>query len=236
MAHVEDSRNVTTYGGSNSGRSNVSLVYDPVKRQWVESAPTNSNSSATGGASPTKTETAKSTNSETPVSKVNSKKSADKDYIEIEFNTLQGDLQVTATEKSMKIKVNDTIKLEGLGSNLSGLYFVSEVKRSVSKDGGYSHSFTVIKTGFGGSLKKSQSEGEKPRKDEVKKEVKEIDKGDKVRIVGDSAVYSNAHDGVKIPKWVKEKQLTVQSISSDGTRVLLQPINSWTYIKFVKKV
>ena len=61
-------------------------------------------------------------------------------------------------------------------------------------------------------------------------------KGDSIKIVGDGAVYSNASAGVKVPNWVKQKTLTVQQVSSDGTRVLLQPINSWTYVKYVQKV
>ena len=56
-----------------------------------------------------------------------------------------------------------------------------------------------------------------------------------MKIVGD-AVYSNAHDGVKVPEWVKKKTLTVDGISKDGTRVRLMPIWSWTYIKYVQKV
>ena len=60
--------------------------------------------------------------------------------------------------------------------------------------------------------------------------------GDKVKIVGDDAVYSNASDGVKVPDWVKEQILTIDALSSDGTRARLNPIWSWTYTKFLQKV
>jgi len=220
-----------TYKPSGSGRTNVELVYDPVTRQWVQKSVTNSN----GQSTDTSTQTSTAVVDTNPNSKVDSKGAADKEYIEIEFNTLTGDLTLTSTEKSIRIRVNDTIKLEGLGKYLSGLYFVSAVKRTLNKDSGYTHTLTIIKTGFGNSLKKVQVV-QPPRKQEVAKDTGGLKVGDKVRIVGDSAVYSNAHDGVKVPAWVKKQTLTVDAISSDGTRVRLNPIWSWTYVKYVQKV
>lgn len=215
-----------TYKPSSGGRSNTEMVYDPVKRQWVQKSSKDSGGEATGTSKQTTTATAK---------KSESKEKADKEYIEIEFNTLKGDLILTSTEKSIRIKVGDTVKINGIGKYLSGLYFVSNVKRTLNKDSGYSHTLTVIKTGFGNSLKKVQVV-EETRKQEVPKPTSALKVGDKVRIVGDSAVYSNAHDGVKVPAWVKQQTLTVDAISSDGTRVRLNPIWSWTYIKYVQKV
>jgi len=215
-----------TYKPSSGGRSNTEMVYDPVKRQWVQKSSKDSGGEATGTSKQTTTATDK---------KSDSKDKADKEYIEIEFNTLKGDLILTPTEKSIRIKVGDTIKINGIGKYLSGLYFVSNVKRTLNKNSGYSHTLTVIKTGFGNSLKKVQVV-EETRKQEVPKPTSALKVGDKVRIVGDSAVYSNAHDGVKVPAWVKQQTLTIDAISSDGTRVRLNPIWSWTYIKYVQKV
>ena len=48
--------------------------------------------------------------------------------------------------------------------------------------------------------------------------------------------YSNAHEGVWVPKWVTQKVHTVDGVSSDGKRVRLKEIWSWTYVKFLKKV
>lgn len=215
-------------GGSRA--SNVQLVYDPATQSWVPTSPTNESGQTSNPTTITNQEVAEPSTT----SKVDSETAAQKEYIEVEFNTLTGDLTLTSTEKSIRIKVNDTIKVEGLGKYLSGLYFVTSIKRTLNKDSGYTHTLSLLKNGFGSSLKKAQkSVG--TRKTEVSKTSPEIKVGDSVKIVGD-AVYSNAHDGVKVPEWVKNKILTVDGISKDGTRVRLMPIWSWTYIKYVQKV
>lgn len=215
-------------GGSRA--SNVQLVYDPATQSWVPTSPTNENGQTSNPTTKTNQEVAEPSTT----SKVDSKTAAQKEYIEVEFNTLTGDLTLTSTEKSIRIKVNDTIKVEGLGKYLSGLYFVTSIKRTLNKDSGYTHTLSLLKNGFGSSLKKAQEPVE-TRKTEVPKTSPEIKVGDSVKIVGD-AIYSNAHDGVKVPEWVKKKTLTVDGISKDGTRVRLMPIWSWTYIKYVQKV
>lgn len=213
-----------------SRASNVQLVYDPATQSWVPTSPTNENGQTSNPTTKTNQEVAEPSTT----SRVDSKTAAQKEYIEVEFNTLTGDLTLTSTEKSIRIKVNDTIKVEGLGKYLSGLYFVTSIKRTLNKDSGYTHTLSLLKNGFGSSLKKAQKPVE-TRKTEVPKTSPEIKVGDSVKIVGD-AVYSNAHDGVKVPEWVKKKTLTVDGISKDGTRVRLMPIWSWTYIKYVQKV
>lgn len=221
------------YEVGSSGRNTVTpLKYDAKTGTWVPTAPVTEDVQDSG-SSPTPPTPPSDSGSET---QVDSKTAAEKEYIETEFNTLTGELSLTSSEKSIRVKVNDTIKIEGLGRYLSGLYFVTAVKRTLSKDSGYTHTISVLKNGFGDSLKSpSTQEVVEPRKEEVTKTAPEIKVGDSVRIVGADATYSNAHDGVKIPEWVKKKTLTVQSISKDGTRVLLQPINSWTYISNVVK-
>lgn len=218
------------------GRQNhANLVYDPATGTWK---PTTAMTTTSPIVSPPVIPGATDMNSQNTSGNVNSREEAEKKYIESEFNVLTGDLNLTPTEKSIRIKVNDTVKMEGLGKYLSGLYFVSSVSRTLSKDGGYSHSMTLIKNGFGGSVKSSGTTTiVTPRKQEVTVSSSSgFKEGDNVKIVGDNAVYSNAHDGVKVPAWVKKKTLTVKKVSSDGTRVHLMPINSWTYIKFVQKV
>lgn len=219
-----------TYKASNNGdRSSQPLVYDPKTGKWVPASPTNES----GQTQPTTTET-KTVAEPSTTSKVDSKTAAQKEYIEAEFNTLTGDLVLTSTEKSIRIKVNDTIKIEGLGKYLSGLYFVTSIRRTLNKDSGYTHTLSLLKNGFGSSLKKVQVVQE-TRKEEVPKSSPEIKIGDSVRIVGD-AYYTNASAGVKVPEWVKKKTLTVDGISKDGTRVRLMPIFSWVYLKDVQKV
>lgn len=175
-----------------------------------------------------------------------SKTDAEKEYIDIEFNTLTGEISLLPTKENMKLKVGDTINLKGVGKYLSGLYFISEIKRTLSNDGGYSMSITVYKNGFGDSLKSSSSAtntspppastGRPPQADTNKNVVTNAIKvGSKVKIIGD-AIYSNAHEGVKVPEWVKNQTLTVDALSEDGNRARLDPIFSWTYIKYLKIV
>lgn len=225
-------------GGSRS--SARSLVYDPKTGQWSPSTATSpsSTSSATGAfdkkdsngddSSPT---TKKSGDSS---SNVDTRKEAEKEYIEAEFNILTGEMRLTPTTKSIRIKVNDTVKIEGLGKYLSGLYFVSAISRKIDASSGYTHSLTLIRNGFGSSVKESLDT--ETRKDEVVKEAPEYKVGDFVKIVGEDAVYSNAHEGVKVPEWVKGETLTIQQISDDKTKVLLMPIFSWTYVKYIQKL
>lgn len=215
------------------------LVYDPKTGLWVPATAktitsTTSNKTHTSTSTGTKPSTQK-TGDSSP--NVDSQKDADKEYIEAEFNVLTGEMRLTPTSKSIRIRVNDTVKIEGLGKYLSGLYFVSAISRKINADSGYSHSFTLIKNGFGSSVKSippaPQSE---PRKEEVVKPTPEYKVGDKVKIVAENAVYSNASEGVRVPSWVKQKTLTIYQVSDDKTRVLLKEIWSWTYVKYIQKV
>ena len=166
-----------------------------------------------------------------------SKTAAEKEFIEIEFNTLVGEIHLIPTKSNMRIKTNSTVQLNGVGKYLSGLYFVSEVKRTLSCDSGYSLSIGVYKNGFGKSLKDSSNiiVSDRPNQVDITDNIVQnhIKVGDKVRIVGE-AVYSNAHEGVTVPDWVKEQVLTVDAISEDGLRARLDPIFTWTYIKFLQ--
>lgn len=76
----------------------------------------------------------------------------EKEYNDIEINTLEGTLTYIVTKETIKLKAGDTVSLKGLGKYLSGKYYVKEVTRSISSSG-YSHTAVVIKTDFGKSLK-----------------------------------------------------------------------------------
>lgn len=86
-----------------------------------------------------------------------SKTDAEKEYIDIEFNTLTGDCSVLPTKQNMKLKVGNTIKMLGVGKFLSGLYFISEIKRTISNDGAYSMSLVLYKNGFGDNFKSTSN-------------------------------------------------------------------------------
>lgn len=136
-----------TYSASANGRAgSVGMQFDPSIGKWVSiiTPPT-----VSAPSSPSSTGT---TNSE-----VDSKGDADKEYIEQESNTLEGDLEVIPSDKTIRIKEGDTITLSGVGKVLSGQYYVSAVKRTITKDDGYSQSLTVTKNGFSDSLKKLPS-------------------------------------------------------------------------------
>lgn len=166
---------------------------------------------------------------------VNSAGKANQEQAVLEYNTLEADLSLRACDGILKIKPDTTINIDGVGSFLSGQYYVTSVSYSLDSSSGFSVSCSVIKTGFGPSLKAPAESEESP--DAINKTDSTAFKvGDKVRIVGDDATYANASDGVKVPNWVKQKDLEVKQVSSDGTKVLVQPINSWTYTKFVSKV
>lgn len=223
--------NTNTYradGGGREQREVISRTYDigVNKAEWDKNYATESTSGSNATPPPQNNGESKS--------KVDSKKKADKEYIYKEFNTLSGELSLTPTEKSIRIRVNDTVKINGIGKYLSGLYFVESIRRTLNTDSGYTHTLTVFKNGFGDSLKKKQEETT-TRKTEISKTPTDLKVGETVRIVGENATYSNASEGVKVPAWVKKKELTIKQISSDGTRVLLMPINSWTYTSNIQK-
>lgn len=209
-------------------------VYDTATGTWVPKSPSTGTPPSSSSEDPGNVPSSSTGNDSN--SQVDSKEEADKEYIEVEFNTLVGELVVSPSKKTIRIGVNDTVEVLGIGSYLSGKYFVSAVKRTLNKDSGYSQTLTVIKNGFGDSLKKSSSSEttETTRNEVVEKSAPALKVGDSVKIVG-NAVYSNASDGVPVPNWVKAKTLTVQQISTDGSRVLLSPINSWTYTRYVQK-
>ena len=207
----------------------TSYVYDTKTGKWIPKSSTVGDSSSQDPENVPSSSTGNDSNSQ-----VDSKEESDKEYIEVEFNTLVGDLAVNPSMKTIRLKVSDTVEILGVGSNLSGNYFVSSIKRTISKDSGYSQTLNVLKNGFGDSLKKpiETKETEESRVETVEKSAPQFKVGDTVRIVGD-AIYDT---GQKVPAWVKEETLTVRQISSDNARVLLMPILSWTYVRYVQKV
>ena len=144
-----------------------SMTYDPTTGKWSSSGGGGSSnrrpSSGSGNTKPssgsgnTKPSSGSGGNMTSSNSNPNSSTgSAEKKYNTIEYNILTGQLKFIATKETIKLTAGDTVKLNGLGKYLSGLYFVQDVTRQISKEG-YSHSATVIKTDFGNSLKKTST-------------------------------------------------------------------------------
>lgn len=166
-----------------------------------------------------------------------SKTSAEKQYIEIEFNTLTGSCSVIPNKSTIRLRVGETVVVKGIGKYLSGQFFISEIQRTLDCNGAFSLILVLIRNGFGDSLKKIKATLSTGSVDNSKNVVtNSIKIGDKVKIVGDDAIYSNAHEGKKVPDWVKTQTLTVDGLSDDGNRARVQPINSWTYIKFLTHI
>lgn len=88
---------------------------------------------------------------------------AKKKLMESESNILSGDISLNPL---VTVKPRSTITLSGLGSSLSGLYFVESVKYSFSSDNGFTKSCSVSRNGFGSYIKK----GHIIVKNEVKKD------------------------------------------------------------------
>lgn len=241
-------RNVGAYGYSynpktrNWDKSYCNTNTVKVQTSYSSSSFSNSGGGSSGGSSSSsalsQTGVVNSNNSATS----DSKTSAEKDYIEVEFNTLTGECEIVPNSKSLRLKVGDTVTLKGVGKYLSGLYFISEIKKSISTGDGLKISLVLIRNGFGDSLKKAApivvTTPARSNEADISKLVvnNSIKVGDKVKIVGSDAVYSNASDGVKVPEWVKQQELTVDALSDDGKRARLLPIWSWTYIKYLKHI
>lgn len=147
-------------------------TYDEVTRKWEKQSITApSQSSSKGTVEQAKnSKSASSSSSSKETSQTNTQDTADKEYREIEYNTLEGELTITLSDLTHLVHVGDTVQLDGLGSNLSGLYFVSKIRRTLSGSNGYDVVLTVIKTGFGDGIKSGVVDGStSSRPNEVKK-------------------------------------------------------------------
>lgn len=134
----------------------MAYTYNPANGKWTQS--NSPKDTASKSSTPTKTASSDSKGStsnnltSTNTDKDSSTGATEKEYNEIEFNTLQGTLNFIVTEETIQLKAGDTVKLQGLGSYLSGDYYVKDITRQVGSSG-YSHNATLIKTNFGSSLK-----------------------------------------------------------------------------------
>ena len=76
----------------------------------------------------------------------------EQEYNNIEVNTLEGTVSVVPTIATLKVKVGDTVSLQGFGNTLSGLYYVKEVNKQINASG-LTLTWTVMRSNFGSSLK-----------------------------------------------------------------------------------
>ena len=133
--------------------------YDPTTGTWTttttddtSSGGNNSSPSSSGASTPSSTPSGSENLTSSTGDNLSSTGATEKQYNEIELNTLEGTLSVLPTEDTIKVNAGDTVTLEGIGRFLSGNYYVKDVSRSNSTSG-FSLTWTVIKTDFGKSLK-----------------------------------------------------------------------------------
>lgn len=153
-----------------------SYTYDPKTGKWTKKTTNTGGGSSGGGGSKKSGSTSNSGGSNLTSSNSNknsSTGSTEKKYNYIEINTLSGTLNFIVTEETIKLKAGDTVKLKGLGSYLSGNYYVNDLTRQISSNG-YSHSATLIKTDFGKSLKTSTSTTKKKTAPKTTKKEKKV--------------------------------------------------------------
>lgn len=79
------------------------------------------------------------------------KDQAEKEFVEIEENILQGNVDVIPNPN---LRAKQTVLMQYLGKNLTGLYFVENVTHTFNASSGYSQVLTVSRNGFGDSIKK----------------------------------------------------------------------------------
>lgn len=215
-------------------QANANLTYNPITRNWDISSLTGSSintSTISSGTNGTVSQSAASTGGNT-----SSKKDAEKDYIDIEFNTLTGDVKLIPTTENLKIKAGTTVRLVGVGKYLSGTYFVAEVKKSITNSDGISISAKLYKNGFGETMKSDYVGDVGGNQIDISKNVvsNHIKVGDKVRVIGDAKYYSQYDNGVPVPEWVKTKMFIVKEVSEDGTRAKLDLVWNWVFTQYLK--
>lgn len=162
---------------------------------------------------------------------------ATKLFVDIQYNTLKGEVSVIPTYKVLKIQIDKTVNIFGIGSNLSGKYYVTGVKRTLNSSG-YSQTLSVIKNGFGDTLTGSTNS-----KDywtcgfSLYQEIK-IDQRQSVK-----PVYANEFDGVPLTDEERSWHYWIADISLDGTRLKIKPVDKskpqeakWIYVQYARKV
>ena len=145
----------------------ANYTYDPATGKWTKSVSTDNNSGSNAPSTPNKETSSSGNNLTSSTSDTGSSTGqVEKQYNEIQINTLSGTLNFIVTEETIKLRAGDTVKLEGLGKYLSGNYYVEEVTRTIGSNG-YSHSATVIKTDFGSTLKTKVEKSSAPVKEKT---------------------------------------------------------------------
>lgn len=135
------------------------MPYKYVNGTWTYVAGSTSSTSSTSNSRPqqtTNTEDKKEAQKEAPPKDndnretTTTKEKSDENYKDDELNILEGNVKLPPNPK---IHAKATIQLTGIGTQLTGLYFVEKSKHTFSSSG-YTHEITVSREGFGDSIKR----------------------------------------------------------------------------------
>lgn len=165
---------------------------------------------------------------------------AEREYREIEYNTLRGEAQLMPTMELMGLRYMQTVNFNGLGKYLSGAYFVESVRRTLDTSIGYSLNVTLIKTGFGKSMKESVV----PEALKVSDEFEGFKVGDEVKITDPNAHWEYT-DELRRSKHMAEKKVKnfvlglpwkITAINRELRIVELRALKQWISIDYIEKV
>ena len=183
-------------------------TYNPKTGKWTKSTTKTKESNTLKNVTKTATKTSKTGGNSSSKSGNSSKKSSagktEKKLRSKIIRTLEGSISYIATQETIKLRAGDTVRLKGIGINLSRDYYVKDITRTINSSG-YSHTATVINNDAGTSLKiKTINANKKLKKTKVAVKKHKVKKGDTLWTISKKYYGSTVlHD--KIYKENKEK-------------------------------
>ena len=214
------------------------MKYDPKTGSWTPSYA----STSKGGKSNTASNgTAGDSNGGLGTDKKDSAAGkAKKEAVEIESNTLTAEVPLVPSNKTLAIKVRDTVAINGVGKYLSGNYYVTNKTVALDTSSGITVSISVVKSKFADNMKTPTElsgddivtlNGPEP---EPRVEPVELEYADTLRVGDRVKLFDPSELGVSTP--VANGVLTVSKIKEDNTKVLLRELFCWVETDFVYKV
>lgn len=129
--------------------------YENGKWTWIPESSNPNNSNSSPNKRPPTTSNIKDPGTLTDTtdgSTTNTGNDSTKDYVEHEYNMIEGEANL---KPDPRLRAKKTIKVQGVGKQLSGLYYVEQVVHSFSTSG-YTQTATLVREGFGDKLKKGR--------------------------------------------------------------------------------
>lgn len=216
------------------------MKYDPKTGNWTPSySPTSKGGTSSNTAS---NGTAGDSNGGLGTDKKDSAAGkAKKEAVEIESNTLSAEVPLVPSNKTLAIKVRDTVAINGVGKYLSGNYYVTNKTVALDTSSGITVSISVVKSKFADNMKTPTELSEDdiatlngPEPEEPRVEPVELEYADTLRVGDKVKLFDPSELGVSTP--VANGVLTVSKVREDNTKVLLRELFCWVETNFVYKV